>query len=117
MPARRRNEPANTLDEWSDPEVPDPTPLKRNPVQAKLTSPITGERLGREIVRALLALAALLLVFVTVYWSFYATQGRSWEAAKDWLQSVLPAETGVLGSVLGFYFGSHQSERQRNTSR
>jgi hypothetical protein len=92
--------------------VPDPVPPTRQPIQGKLTFQIFGDRLGREIVRALLALAALALVFMTVVLAFNATQGHAWASAKDWLQVVLPAETGILGSVLGFYFGSHQSERR-----
>lgn len=91
--------------------VPEPGPISRQRVQRKLTFQVTGDRLGREIVRALLALAALGLVFTTVILAYDATQGHSWSSAKEWLQVVLPAETGILGSVLGFYFGSHQAER------
>lgn len=30
----------------------------------------------------------------------------TWETVKEILSVLLPAETGLLGSVLGFYFGS-----------
>jgi hypothetical protein len=81
-------------------------------VQEKLAFQVTGERLGREIVRALLALLALALVFMTVFLAYRASQGDRWPSAREWLQAVLPAETGILGSVLGFYFGAHQAERR-----
>jgi hypothetical protein len=92
--------------------VPEPPQVARQPVQRRLTFRVTGETLGREIVRALLALAALALVFWTVLDAYAATQGHAWAAAKEWLQVVLPAETGILGSVLGFYFGTHAGERR-----
>jgi hypothetical protein len=92
--------------------VPAPVPVARHSIQRTLTFQVTGDRLGREIVRALLALFALGLVVTTVVLAYEATQGGHWSNAKDWLQAVLPAETGILGSVLGFYFGSHQSERR-----
>lgn len=31
---------------------------------------------------------------------------QQWSTMKELLQIVLPAETGVLGSAVGFYFGS-----------
>jgi hypothetical protein len=65
-------------------------------------------------VRSLLALAALALVFTTVIMGYQGTAGKRWTAAKDWLVTVLPAETAILGSALGFYFGSRERERDRN---
>jgi hypothetical protein len=78
-----------------------------------LRTGLFAEFVGREVVRAMLALAALSLVCGTVYLAYRASQEHHWDSAKQWLQVVLPAETGILGSVLGFYFGSQQSERLR----
>jgi hypothetical protein len=72
------------------------------------------ETAGRELVRTVLALAAFVLVALTVWWAFRASQGDRWESAKEWLQVVLPAETGILGSALGFYFGSRQGAREES---
>jgi hypothetical protein len=84
-----------------------PRLLESRPLRAGLFA----EFVGREVVRALLALAALLLVCGTIYLAYRASQQHQWTAAKQWLQVVLPAEMGILGSVLGFYFGAHQSDR------
>jgi len=70
---------------------------------------LTFEMAGRELVRTVLALAAFVLVALTVWWAYAASQDGQWGAAKEWLQVVLPAETGILGSALGFYFGSRHS--------
>ena len=94
-------------------------PVRVPPPQAPATSAVQGrlafQETSREIVRAMLALAALALVFTTVIMAFLATAGTvRWTAAKEWLQVVLPAETGILGSVLGFYFGALAGEQRRS---
>lgn len=61
--------------------------------------------------RTVLALAAFVLLALTVWWAYEASQGSHWASAKEWLQVVLPAETGILGSALGFYFGSRHGRR------
>jgi hypothetical protein len=35
-----------------------------------------------------------------------------WEQTKEMLQILLPALTGLLGSALGFYFGTKSGERK-----
>lgn len=73
---------------------------------------LSVEAFGREIVRTILALAAFVLTALTVWWAIRASQGGKWVEAKEWLQVVLPAETAILGSALGFYFGSRHSSRR-----
>jgi hypothetical protein len=85
----------------SDVVVGPPQDFARPPVRS-----LGPESAGRELVRALIAIVALALVFLTVYLAYHASQHGRWGAAKQWLQVVLPAETGTLGSALGFYFGS-----------
>ena len=35
--------------------------------------------------------------------------GSAWTNAKELMQLVLPAETALMGSAIGFYFGSQKS--------
>jgi hypothetical protein len=69
-------------------------------------SPIKGRIGGREFSRIFLSGGAMVLLGLTVYLAFSATKNTSqWDNAKEWLETVLPAETAVLGSAIGFYFG------------
>jgi hypothetical protein len=53
----------------------------------------------------------LLAVFaVTILVPLALVSGGSWDNVKEYLQIVLPAEVGLLGSVIGFYFGSRTGE-------
>lgn len=65
----------------------------------------------REIIRGLVTLATA-SAFLIVVW-FYLHQAsvgspESWTRMKEAMQSVLPAVTSVLGTALGFYFGSQK---------
>jgi hypothetical protein len=60
--------------------------------------------------------AALALVFAV---AFTATIGCSFvgillqrnpDNVKDWLLTVLPAETGLFGTAFGFFFGSQSRQ-------
>jgi hypothetical protein len=63
-------------------------------------------------VRLLLALGFSVLFAVTVLVALILPfwPGRdpkaTWETMKEALSVLLPAETGLLGSILGFYFGT-----------
>jgi membrane protein YqaA with SNARE-associated domain len=56
----------------------------------------------------------LLLIFAgTIYFSFQAaasTSTATWENTKELLQIVLPIETGLLGSVVGYFFGKGRDQ-------
>jgi hypothetical protein len=56
--------------------------------------------------RGLLALGFLLLLTLTVVLSFFRTSTAGWKDTTQWLQLMLPAETALLGSATGFYFGN-----------
>ena len=34
--------------------------------------------------------------------------GQSWAQIREWLQVILPVETVLLGSAVGFYFGNRR---------
>jgi hypothetical protein len=67
--------------------------------------PLTG-RLVKERARTLLAGTFALAFLLTLCASFVGSLTK-WGPVKDWLQVVLPAETALFGSALGFYFGSN----------
>lgn len=61
----------------------------------------------QEWVRAILAIAFVVLLGLVVVLSF--SQTRNWADTVDLLDRMLPAVTGLLGSVVGFYFASRDS--------
>jgi len=65
-------------------------------------------RLGyQEFVRGGLAFILVALLFVIVILAFRSIYNDTdWQNAKELLQVLLPAVTGLLGSALGFYFGA-----------
>jgi hypothetical protein len=70
--------------------------------------PVTGRLVSEEIVRASLAFAFVILLGFTVGLAFLAVNGNHWANTKELLQLLLPAETALLGSAVGFYFGTRK---------
>jgi hypothetical protein len=64
---------------------------------------------AQELVRASLAIILLVILAVTVGWAFVGASGAAWPNYKELLQLVLPAETALLGSASGFYFGTRRN--------
>jgi hypothetical protein len=60
--------------------------------------------IGFSTLFALTVLVALVLPFLPG-----RDSGTTWATLKEVLSVLLPAETGLLGSILGFYFGSKAS--------
>lgn len=51
---------------------------------------------------------ALFLSFAVLITTFFLpTQATAWGDAKDLLQVLIPTLTTLIGSIVGFYFGSH----------
>jgi hypothetical protein len=50
--------------------------------------------------------ALLALTIVLAYGS--PILGQSWAQIMQWLQVILPVETVLLGSAIGFYFGNRR---------
>jgi hypothetical protein len=62
----------------------------------------------RDYVRLVVTAGLLLMLGFVVVWSCIETASSSdhWAQTKEMLQTILPALTGLIGSVIGFYFGS-----------
>lgn len=67
---------------------------------------------ARELIRgsvAVIAIAAFTAVVIFYLWFAARSADPKWSQVKEATQSILPAVTSVLGTVLGFYFGSQKS--------
>lgn len=64
----------------------------------------------REDIRGALAVTFTIFFGVTLAAGFVAAMvgGEAWTNGRDFLQFALPAITGLLGSAVGFYFGSQR---------
>ncbi len=63
----------------------------------------------RDSVRAAIALGLIGALLVIICFALYSTHG-DYEKTKDLLDKLLPALTGLIGSALGFYFGSKNNQ-------
>ena len=63
---------------------------------------------AQEVVRALLAFTFVIILVLTIVFAFQNVSGPNWTNTKELLQLLLPAETALLGSAVGFYFGSRR---------
>jgi len=62
------------------------------------------------VVRALLAYLFAFFLLIVILWGFYnASQDDGvWRQTKELLQLLLPAVTAILGSAVGFYYGTQK---------
>jgi hypothetical protein len=59
--------------------------------------------------RAILARGFAVIFAATIVAAFYCIlAGVQWEDVKSLLDVILPAETALLGSAVGFYFGAEK---------
>ena len=62
-----------------------------------------------DIARLLLAASFAVIFALTILGTFILfAVGHEWEQLKDLLNLLLPAETALLGSAVGFYFGARE---------
>ena len=82
-----------------------------------LEKPLFGKRpydpeKNREWVRGIMTSAAMLIfaavIGIYLVASFKVSNDSQWTRVKDATQVILPAVTSVLGTALGFYFGSQK---------
>jgi hypothetical protein len=66
------------------------------------------------LVRSLIALILSALFGLTIVFAFLQTDDAHWANTKELLSVLLPAQTGILGAAIGYYFGTKdRSERSR----
>jgi hypothetical protein len=67
----------------------------------------------RDRVRLVVAVGLLtILGYVVVFSTFEASSYPAhWSQTKEMLQIILPALTGVIGTVIGFYFGTSTANK------
>ncbi len=63
----------------------------------------------RDTVRAIITISLIAALCGVVGYAFYSTHG-DYEKTKDLLDKLLPALTGLIGSALGFYFGTKNNQ-------
>ena len=63
---------------------------------------------GRDVVRMLTTFGLIFLFIVTVLVAFYSViwHDSQWKDTKDLIEIMLPAETALIVSVVGFYFAT-----------
>lgn len=72
-------------------------------------SGVVGRLVWEEVVRAGLAFTFVVILAATIVFAFANVNSANWANTKDLLQLLLPAETALLGSAVGFYFGTRKS--------
>lgn len=77
--------------------IEDPKP----PAQRKLDVRVA---LRQEGMRTMLALLFVILFGVTLVWALF--RAKTWDETRELLEMFLPALTALLGSAVGFYFGT-----------
>jgi hypothetical protein len=84
-------------------------------VRAPLEQPYREEPVDLHRTREILAYLLLALFAATLVASlFFVGSADSWARAKEFLQIALPAEIGLLGGAIGFYFATASAEAARD---
>ncbi|SRR5258708_6229469 len=81
------------------------SPIRQDPLQ-----PYNVEK-QHDWVRTIITCSFVFIFAITVIAAFaiVAWAGPSWANTKELIQLLLPAETALLGSAVGFYFGSQKA--------
>lgn len=87
-----------------------PVPLR---AEDKAYSPERQHDLVRLVVAVgLLTILGYVVVFSTLEAASYPAH---WSQTKEMLQIILPALIGIIGTVIGFYFGTTTSNKSQNS--
>lgn len=75
----------------------------------------TDIRARQDLIRSIIALTFVAIFALTVILAFIVVIlfDGDWANAKDLLQLLFPAETALIGSAVGFYFGAKTAESDR----
>lgn len=65
----------------------------------------------RDYVRLVVTVGLLLMLMIVIVWACVesASWPNHWQQTKEMLQIIVPALVGLIGSVIGFYFGASQT--------
>jgi hypothetical protein len=97
---------------------PQSTPVVPGPPEGQLeTTPYLAAR-QRDYVRLIVTVGLLSMFAWVIVWASIesASWKEHWDQTKDMLQIILPALTGLIGSVLGFYFGSKSDNNDNSVA-
>ncbi len=69
----------------------------------------------QDLIRSIIALTFVAIFALTVILAFIVVIlfNGDWASTKDLLQLLFPAETALIGSAVGFYFGAKTAESDR----
>ena len=85
-------------------ETPPPIDVE-GPITKPTVGPVIGVLSSQDTIRGLLAVGFAALFGITIVVAFWLSGTPAWANATELLQPVRPAETAILGSTVGFYFG------------
>lgn len=116
-----KNEVVETLDASKpsppkSPPPPPPPPPNQPPIDASKASSnaprlvvvdVEAEK-RKDYVRLIVTIGLLSMLLIVIVWACRETASwpDHWNQTKEMLQIIFPALTGLIGSVLGFYFGA-----------
>jgi len=77
--------------------------------------PKTILKLRQDLIRSIIALTFVAIFALTIILAFMVVIlfNGDWATTKDLLQLLFPAETALIGSAVGFYFGAKTAESDR----
>ena len=78
-----------------------------------LDPPVSGRPtrfFTEEVMRGLLALLFAFFLLIVIIWGFHNAGAvpQTWQQTKELLDALIPAVTALLGSAVGFYFGTQK---------
>ena len=82
------------------------------PLRPVVKTAVYNPEKQRDFVRTLTTFGFILVFALTIIAALYVViwHGTSWSQTKELLELLLPAETALIGSAVGFYFGSKAAQ-------